>query len=90
MLSFLRSYDENYSKSCGGVYTVIGNAAFVLSTVIWITVEMVYPFSVPFALITYPLTLIAIIAIAFKRNDLKNLMTGRFNTTRASESFYLP
>jgi hypothetical protein len=68
MLSFLRSYDENYNTGWGGVYTVIGNTAFVLSTIIWISAEVIYPFSVPFALITYPLTLLAIVIIAFKRN----------------------
>ena len=37
MLSFLRSYDENYTTGWGGVYTVVGNTAFILSTVIWIS-----------------------------------------------------
>lgn len=35
-LSFLRTYDENYNTGWGGVYTVIGNMTFIISTMLWI------------------------------------------------------
>jgi hypothetical protein len=35
-LSYLRTYDENYSARWGGVYTVIGNISFLLGTTAWV------------------------------------------------------
>ena len=67
-LSFLRTYDENYSTTWGGVYTIVGNLCFVISTTIWVGVEAFYPFSVPFSLITYPLLGLGVSITAFKRN----------------------
>lgn len=73
MLSYLRMYDENRSSRYGGVYTVWGNIIFVLSTALWIGLEAVYPFSIPFCLVTYLSLCLAIVIIAFKRNDWKTL-----------------
>ncbi len=67
-LSFLRTYDENFSTGWGGVYTVVGNVSFLLATTFWIAIEVWYPFSVPFSLITYSVLLVSISVIAFKRN----------------------
>jgi hypothetical protein len=79
-LSYLRKYDENFHTGMGGVYTIIGNISFIISTTIWILIEVLYPFSVPFSLITYPLTLGSIVLTAYKRNELKTLWNGTFNT----------
>lgn len=68
LLSFLRSYDENFNTGWGGVYTIVGNVSFLLSTTLWIGVEVIYPFSVPFSLITYSMLLGSICLTAFKRN----------------------
>lgn len=77
-LSFLRTYDDNFQTGWGGVYTVVGNVAFLLATTLWIAIEALYPFSVPFSLITYTILLLAISVIAFKRNQLKTLWGGYF------------
>jgi hypothetical protein len=60
------------------VYTVWGNIVFVLSTALWIGLEAVYPFSVPFCLVTYLSLLLAVLLIALKRNDWKTLFEGTF------------
>lgn len=67
-LSFLRTYDENYNTGWGGVYTVIGNLSFILSTVLWVLLEAVYPYSIPFSLITYSFLAISIFLMSYKRN----------------------
>lgn len=67
-LSFLRTYDENYNTGWGGVYTVIGNMSFILSTMLWILLEAVYPYSVPFSLVTYLLLALSIFLMSYKRN----------------------
>lgn len=38
LLSFLRTYDNNFSTGWGGVYTLTGNVAFLLATTLWIGV----------------------------------------------------
>lgn len=73
LLSYLRKYDENFHTGLGGVYTVVGNLAFILSTGLWIILEALYPFSIPFSLITYSFLFVAIILTSFKRNELKTL-----------------
>ena len=78
-LSYLRGYDENYSTGWGGVYTVVGNLSFLIGTLIWIPIEGAYLFSVPFNLVTYMCLLLGVIIIAYKRNEIKTLWSGRFN-----------
>lgn len=78
-LSFLRTYDENYNTGWGGVYTIIGNLSFISSTMIWVLLEAVFPYSIPFCLITYSSLALAIWVISYKRNDFKTLWEGRFN-----------
>ncbi len=68
LLSFLRTYDENYNTGWGGVYTVVGNLSFLGSTIIWILAEAIYPYSIPFSLVTYSLLITSICVCAFKRN----------------------
>ncbi len=77
-LSFLRVYDENKSSKWGGVYTISGNITFVVSTIIWVLIELVDPFSCPFSLITCPLLMLVIFIISWKRNDWKTLLNGQF------------
>ena len=78
MLSYLRVYDENKSSKWGGVYTISGNLIFVIATAVWVGLESVYPFSVPFSLITYPILLLSIFIISWRRNDWPTLLQGRF------------
>jgi len=68
LLSFLRTYDENFNTGWGGVYTITGNVSFLFATTLWIGIEVLYPFSVPFSLITYTILLLSIVLMAFKRN----------------------
>ena len=80
LLSYLRRYDENFHTGFGGVYTVIGNLSFILSTALWIILEALYPFSIPFSLVTYSFLFAVIILTSIKRNELKTLWEGRFNS----------
>lgn len=73
-LSYLRVYDENKSSRFGGVYTVWGNITFILSTALWIGLEAIYPFSIPFSLVTYLSLMLVIFFIAWRRNDWKTLI----------------
>jgi len=57
---------------------VTGNVSFLMATTFWIGIEALYPFSVPFSLITYSLLLLSISVVAFKRNELKTLWFGYF------------
>ena len=77
-LSYLRMHDENKSSRYGGVYTVSGNITFILSTALWIGLEVLYPFSIPFCLVTYLSLMAVVVLIAWSRNDLKTLMEGTF------------
>ena len=67
-LSFLRKYDENYNTGWGGVYTTIGNFAFVVGTVLWVILEWLYPFSVPFSLVSYSSLFLSVGLLSLKRN----------------------
>lgn len=67
-LSYLRVHDENKSSKWGGVYTLSGNLTFVLATILWIAVEYFYQFSVPFSLISYPILMLSIFVIAWRRS----------------------
>jgi hypothetical protein len=77
-LSYLRVHDENKSSKWGGVYTVIGNLSFVLATIIWIGIEYVYPYSVPFSLIAYPILMFSIFIVAWRRGEWPTLLHGQF------------
>lgn len=78
-LSYLRLHDENKSSKCGGIYTVTGNLTFVIATIIWILLEYVYPYSVPFSLVTYPLLMLSIFVVAWRRLDWPTLYEGKFH-----------
>lgn len=67
-LAYLRIYDQNRNSKWGGVYTISGNIAFVSSTILWIGFEWIYPFTVPFSLITYSFLMIVVFLIAWRRN----------------------
>ncbi len=72
-LSYLRMYDENKGSKYGGVYTVWGNITFIAATTLWVGLEAVYPFSIPFSLVTYLSLMLVIFIIAWTRNDWKTL-----------------
>ncbi len=73
-LSYLRVYDQNRSSQWGGLYTVTGNLIFVIATALWILIEYIYPFSVPFSLVTYPILMLVIFVISWRRRDWKTLL----------------
>ena len=77
-LSYLRVYDENKSAKCGGIYTLIGNITFVSATILWIGIEYVWPWSVPFSFITYPILMLTIFIVAWRRSEWFDLYHGRF------------
>ena len=56
------------------MYTVWGNITFILSTALWIGLEAIYPFSIPFSLVTYLSLMLVIFFIAWRRNDWKTLI----------------
>ena len=71
-------YDLNKSSRWGGVYTISGNITFILATVIWIGIESVWPWSVPFSFITYPILMLTIFLIAWRRSEWSDLYNGTF------------
>lgn len=77
-LSYLRVHDENKSSKWGGIYTLSGNITFVISTIIWIGIELVDPYSCPFSLVTFPLLMFVIFIISWRRNDWTTLLYGQF------------
>lgn len=77
-LSYLRKYDENKSSKYGGVYTITGNITFILSTGLWMSLELVYPFSVPFSLVTNLCLMLVIFLMAWRRNEWSTLYNGTF------------
>lgn len=72
-LAYLRAYDENLGSKAFGVYTIWGNFFFLASTIVWVFVEAIYPFSVPFCLVTYPSVMVGVALVARIRNDLYKL-----------------
>ena len=74
-IAYLRRYDFSRDTK---LYFIIGNLLFVISTIVWVTVCSLSVHSLPFALITYPSLFIPIIIIAYRRAELKTLMSGRF------------
>jgi hypothetical protein len=77
-LSFLRVHDENKSSKWGGIYTLSGNITFIASTILWICIELVDPYSFPFSLITFPLLMLVIFIISWRRNEWTTLLYGQF------------
>lgn len=77
-LSYLRVHDENKSSKYGGIYTLSGNITFILSTIIWIGIELFDPYSFPFSLVTCPLLMLVIFVISWRRNEWSTLLYGRF------------
>lgn len=78
-LSFLRVHDKQVGSKYGGVYTVFGNISFIVGTIIWVGIEKVFPYSVPFSIITYPFFLGVLFIIAKKRGEFAKLWKGDFN-----------
>lgn len=66
------------------MYTVWGNITFVLSTALWAGLEAIYPFSIPFCLVTYLSLMLVILLIAWRRNDWKTLREGTFEKSRST------
>ena len=60
------------------MYTIWGNTTVILSTILWIGLEVVYPFSVPFCLVVYLSLMVIIFLLSFKRNEFKDLWPGFF------------
>ena len=78
VLSYLRLYDENRSSRYGGVYTIWGNLTFISSTILWVGIEALYPFSVPFCLVTYSCLMLVVFLFAWRRNEVGTLFRGNF------------
>lgn len=77
-LSYLRVHDSNKSSKWGGIYTVSGNLSFILATIMWIVIEFVYPYSVPFSLVSYPILMVTIFVISWRRAEWETLFGGKF------------
>ena len=75
-LSYLRVYDENKSSKFGGVYTLIGNVSFISATTLWIGIEFIWPWSVPFSFVTYPILMLTIFVVAWRRSEWFDLYHG--------------
>lgn len=78
VLAFLRSFDENRGSKWGGVYTVWGNISVILGTILWIGLEAIYPFSIPFSLVTYLCLMLTVFLLAWTRNEWTDLYYGTF------------
>jgi len=78
-LSYLRLYDENMGSRYGGIYTIWGNIAFIVSIALWVIIERVWPFGgVPFCLVTYLSIMLVVFIISWRRNDWYTLCYGTF------------
>ena len=74
-IAYLRRFD--YARD-SMLYLVFGNMLFVVSTILWILIQSISVHALPFSLITYPFLFIPVFILAYKRDELKNLLNGKF------------
>lgn len=69
-----------YEKAREGKFTylVVSNVAFCVSTFIWMFIEAVYAHTLPFSLITNPITFIVIVLLGKYMTELRVLWNGTF------------
>jgi isoprenylcysteine carboxyl methyltransferase (ICMT) family protein YpbQ len=75
---YLTQFRYEFAREGKRVYLIVANAAFCLSTIVWIFAEAVYAHTLPFALIAYPGMFITVILLGVYMNDLKVIWNARF------------
>lgn len=76
VLAYLESFDESRKTR---VYSIVFLGGFILLSMIWSLLNVAVPFTLPFDLITSPLTLIVVCLYANRRNELPTLWSGEFS-----------
>lgn len=74
LLSYLRRFDENNGSR---IYTTIFIIAFILSSLVWIGIGFLTPFTIPYDMINSPICLTVVVIFAKKRGELYQLWSGK-------------
>lgn len=68
VLAYLRDYDENYHVGWKGVYTFASIISFSLSCIVWVVIEALIQYNIPFCLVIYPPFMLIIVLLSLYRN----------------------
>lgn len=82
VLSYLRRFDKTRGTY---VYFLIGLASFYFGSLCWMIVDLETVHSLPFAIISEPITIIIVALQAFRRNEFKTLWRGSFHDEELNE-----
>ena len=83
MISYLRRFDKSRGTF---LYQLIGLASFYCGSVLWMVIDKETVHSLPFAIISEPITVIIIGFYSFKRNEFKVLWKGNFHDEELCET----
>ena len=75
VLSYLRRFDLSRSTN---IYLIIGLISFYFGSLMWMLIDMETIHSLPFAIITEPVTILIVCVQAFRRNEFKVIWRGVF------------
>lgn len=75
LISYVNRYDDYANAS---IYTIISFFAFFVSLFIWTIVQAHIDISVPFSVYCYPIMMVFIVILAFKRNENYDIWNGLF------------
>ena len=83
VLSYLRRFDKSRGTY---LYFLIGLGSFYFGSICWMLVDLETVHSLPFAIISEPITIVIVAIQSFRRNEFKTLWRGSFHDEELNES----
>ena len=75
-LSYLRRFDKTRGTF---LYLYFGLASFYVGSICWMLIDLQTIHSLPFAIISEPITILIVYIYSFRRNQFKTLWRGNFH-----------
>lgn len=82
VLSYLRRFDKTRGTY---LYFLIGLGSFYFGSICWMIVDLETVHSLPFAIISEPITILIVMLQSFRRNEFKTLWRGNFHDEELNE-----
>ena len=82
VLSYFRRFDLSRSTY---LYHLMGLGAFYVGSIIWMIIDLETVHSLPFAIISEPVTILIVCVQSVRRNEFRILWNGRFHDEEMSE-----
>lgn len=74
-ISYLRRFDKARGTF---MYLLVGYVSFYLGSVAWIFMDMLTVHALPLAILSDPITILGVLVVANRRNEIKTIMGGFF------------